>query len=254
MKLNQCRSRRKGAHVKHKKTMPASQRKNKVLATSKLEMVSKEAFRQHYDLVTKLIGNSPGVYALYDDNELYYVGKSVDLRTRVKQHLRDRHLASWTHFSLYLANKEEHIHEIETLLIRIANPRGNRAKPKGKATGSLIKELKAMVRQKQKQEIEKLFGAKAASSPKADNRKAKASIKGLVKIRAPLFKTYKGKEYKAILETTDMIRIAGKSFKSATAAARAITHGPVNGLRFWNIEDLNGDWIKLGTFIAKHHG
>src|SRR3989442_15481282 len=87
----------------------------RLLVTNKLEMVSKEAFRQHFDLITDLIGDSPGVYALYDDNSLYYVGKSTDLRNRVKQHLRDRHFASWTHFSLYLARKEEHIYEIESL-------------------------------------------------------------------------------------------------------------------------------------------
>jgi hypothetical protein len=229
-------------------------RKRKPLATAKLEMVSKEAFRRYYDLITRLIGNSPGVYALYDDNELYYVGKSIDLRTRVKQHLRDRHLASWTHFSLYLAKKEEHIHEIEALLIRIANPRGNRAKPKGKAAGSLYKELKAMVKQKQKQEIELLFGAKKSETEKAIVHKGKATLKGLVKTKATLYKTYKSKDYKAVLNANGLIRFTGKNYNSATAAAKAITHGPVNGLIFWNIEDMNGDWIKLGTFMARNHG
>jgi hypothetical protein len=233
---------------------PKAKRQKKPLATSKLEMVSKEAFRQHYDLITKLIGNSPGVYALYDNDELYYVGKSIDLRTRVKQHLRDRHLASWTHFSLYLARKEEHIHEIETLLIRIANPRGNRAKPKGKAAGSLYKELKAMVIRKQKQEIEVLFGAKKAKVERVATHIGKATLKGIVKTKASLYKNYKGKDYKAVLETSGQIRLMGKNYSSATGAAKAITQGPVNGLVFWNIEDLNGDWIKLGTFISKNHG
>ncbi len=59
-----------------------------------LENVSKEAFSKHYPEITECIGSSPGVYALYDGDELYYVGKSTELRKRVKQHLRDRHLAS----------------------------------------------------------------------------------------------------------------------------------------------------------------
>jgi hypothetical protein len=33
---------------------------------------------------------SPGIYALYDGDELYYVGKSGELRKRVRHHLRDR--------------------------------------------------------------------------------------------------------------------------------------------------------------------
>src|ERR1051325_4978333 len=99
------------------------------LVISRIEKVSKEAFRQYFTEVTELIGNSPGIYALYDGNDLYYVGKSTELRKRVKQHLRDRHLASWTHFSLYLVRRVEHISEIESLLVRIASPKGNRVIP-----------------------------------------------------------------------------------------------------------------------------
>src|SRR2546425_712507 len=81
------------------------------LVIHKLEKVSKGVFRQYYGAITELIGHSPGVYALYDGDELYYVGKSTELRSRVKQHLRDGHLASWTHFSLFLVRKAEHIQE-----------------------------------------------------------------------------------------------------------------------------------------------
>jgi hypothetical protein len=109
------------------KMRPRQQRKSKQrqarpLVVNRLENVSKDVFKQYYPLITELVGDSPRIYALYDDNDLYYVGKSTELRKRVKQHLKDRHLASWTHFSLYLARREDHIHEIESLLVRIANP------------------------------------------------------------------------------------------------------------------------------------
>jgi hypothetical protein len=226
---------------------------DRVFGTRQLEMVSKDAFRQHYELITQLIGNSPGVYALYDDAELYYVGKSSDLRKRVKQHLRDRHLASWTHFSLYLAANEKHIHEIESLLIRIANPRGNRIVPKGKSSGALLTTLKTMVRRKQKNEFSRLFGG--VEIPKAGRKSPskKLSSVGIVKIDTPIFKTYKAVEYRAILHPDGQIKLKGKVYGSPTAAAKSITNGPINGLRFWNIEDLNGDWIKLGTYISLHH-
>ena len=64
------------------------------LVINRLEKVSKDLFRKYFGLITELIGNSPGIYALYDGVDLYYVGKSTDLKKRVKQHLRDRHLAS----------------------------------------------------------------------------------------------------------------------------------------------------------------
>lgn len=69
------------------------------LVTNRLENVSKDVFKTYYPLITELVGDSPGIYALYDGDELYYVGKSIELRKRVRHHLRDRHLASWTHFS-----------------------------------------------------------------------------------------------------------------------------------------------------------
>src|ERR1039457_4681322 len=95
------------------------------LVTQSLENVSKDVFRRHASLITDLIGKSPGIYALYDDMGLYYVGKSVDLKGRVQTHLKDRHKASWTHFSLYLLRNEEHVGEMESLLICISNPKGN---------------------------------------------------------------------------------------------------------------------------------
>lgn len=74
--------------------------KTRGLVIERLENVSKDVFRKYYALIKDIIGDSPGVYALYDSNGLYYVGKSTDLKKRVKHHLRDRHYALWSHFSL----------------------------------------------------------------------------------------------------------------------------------------------------------
>jgi hypothetical protein len=231
------------------------QKKNsQLLVTNKLEMVSKEVFRQHFDLITDLIGDSPGVYALYDDSSLYYVGKSTDLRKRVKQHLRDRHWANWTHFSLYLARKEEHIHEIESLIVRIAYPKGNRIVPRGKSSGPLRKTLVTLVKRKQKAEIEKLFGSNGRTVTNRQEKEGRCSLNGLVKQSTPLYKTYKGKDYKVTLHADGIITLKGKKYDTPTAAAKSISHTSVNGLDFWFIADLNGDLVKLKQFMKKRHG
>lgn len=67
--------------------------------------MSKRVFRNYYEQITELIGSSHGIYALYDDTDPYHVGKSSDLKNRVKQHLKDKHFANWTHFSLYLVRQ-----------------------------------------------------------------------------------------------------------------------------------------------------
>jgi hypothetical protein len=219
------------------------------LVVNRLENVSKDVFKKYYPLITKLVGDSPGIYALYDGVDLYYVGKSTELRKRVRHHLIDRHLASWTHFSLYLVRREEHIHEFESLLVRIANPKGNRVIPRGKSTGVLVDQLKKMIQLKQKEELGKLFGTKNAAGRKVpkSSQASQRTIEGLVAKRTELYRTYKGKEYKAALSPKGVITYAGQSYKSPSAAARAVIvrKGAVNGWTFWYIKSSSGDWVRL---------
>jgi GIY-YIG catalytic domain len=225
------------------------------LVMKKLEMVSKDIFSHYSKHITKLIGDSPGVYALYDDNELYYVGRATDLQNRVNQHLHDRHIASWTHFSLYLASKKEHIHEIESLIVRIANPKGNRVMPGGKSSGSLIKELMTLVRQTQEEDLYHLFGqGRRQKTTKNKAVRGRRTLAGLVKRRTPLYKSYKRKDYNAALLPNGTIELKSKRYLTPTAAAKAIVQRSVNGLLFWFIEDLNGDWVKLAEFMKNRHG
>jgi len=222
------------------------------LVINRLENVSKDVFKQYYPLITELVGDSPGIYALYDSGELYYVGKSIELRKRVRHHLRDRHLASWTHFSLYLTRREEHIHEIESLLVRIANPKGNRVVPHGKSSGPLLKKLKGMIQQHQKNELAKLFAtkpsARKAAQPNGGNHPN--TLVGLVDKRVPIYRTYKGKEYKAYLNPKGIITLGGQKFTSPSGAARSLLEKPraVNGWTFWYIQDQRGDWVRLADF------
>jgi len=239
-----------GANVKKK-----IKRSARSLVVKQLENVSKDVFKKYYSLITELVGNSPGIYALYDETELYYVGKSTDLRKRVKQHLRDRHLANWTRFSLYLVRKVAHTSEIESLLVRVANPKGNRVVPKGKSSGAMLKQLKATVKQKQKEEFEKMFGKKRKKGSKQVKEyggAAKKSLKGVVTYTKVLYRAYKGKEYKAKLKPNGTIKLGNKVYASPTAAAKAVTKrkSGINGRTFWNIRNQAGEWVKLGEYKA----
>jgi hypothetical protein len=225
--------------------------KRQTLVKDRIENVSKDVFQEYYAQITELIGDSPGIYALYDGTDLYYVGKSIDLRKRVKDHLKDRHLASWTHFSLYLVRHADHIHEIESLLVRIANPKGNRLIPKGRSTGLLAKDLKRLIVTQQKQALQGLFAPKRAVQ-KVDRRHATgrpASLIGLVANTTKLYRTYKGQDYKASLNPAGVITFKGEKYTSPSGAAKALV-GPraVNGWHFWYIENTAGDWVTLADF------
>lgn len=47
--------------------------------------------------------------------------------TRVNHHLKDWHKGKWDRFSVYLTNDDEHIKPLESLMLRIINPKGNKA-------------------------------------------------------------------------------------------------------------------------------
>lgn len=238
--------------MKLRQKSKSKQRQARPLVINRLESVSKDVFKQYYPLITELVGDSPGIYALYDDSDLYYVGKSTELRKRVKQHLKDRHLASWTHFSLYLARREDHIHEIESLLVRVANPKGNRVIPRGKSTGALVELLKKRIQERQRSELAGLFATKQAVGRVQRSAAviSSHSLAGLVDRSTKLYRTYRGHEYSATLSPKGYVNFNGRRYSSVTAAAKAVIKrkGAVSGRGFWYIQNSNGDWVKLVNF------
>ena len=104
----------------------ATLRKSRPLVGGFLERISVTAFEKYHREITDLVRSQHGVYALYKNDRLYYVGLAVNLRRRIKQHLKDKHAGRWNRFSLYLVRKVDHIKEIESLLLRIADPAGNK--------------------------------------------------------------------------------------------------------------------------------
>ncbi len=229
----------------------------RTLVVKKLEGVSKLIFRDYHKQITELIGNSHGIYALYDENELYYVGKSTDLKNRVKQHLKDRHLASWTHFSLYLVRKADHINEIESLIIRVANPKGNRKKYRMDKGASLLKQLKDRVKQQQKErsrdEFNTMFSTTTIKRTRTtETDKHPLALYGLVRKKTALFRTYKGKEYRALLTPRGKIKFNGKIYATPTAAAMSIvSRSAVNGWTFWYFKNAEGEWARLSELRGK---
>lgn len=96
------------------------------LVVQHLESVSWKVLEEYPDIIRKMIRQKSGVYALYRRHNLYYVGLANNLMGRLKQHLRDRHNGSWDRFSVYLTEHDGHMKELESLLLRIATPSGNK--------------------------------------------------------------------------------------------------------------------------------
>ena len=72
-----------------------------------------------------------GIYALYDNHGLYYVGLTTrSLRSRIKRHTTDRHRKKWNKISWYQIPNFKYSKDMETAILRITHPKGNRVKGK----------------------------------------------------------------------------------------------------------------------------
>jgi len=193
-----------------------------------------------------------GIYALYRKNKLYYVGLATNLRNRIKHHLKDRHKDHWTHFSLYIIRKVDHIKELESLLLRIAFPEGNSQKGKLKTSTNLMPMLMERVEETQARELVELFkGVRLLSTKSKKVRRVKEKgilFKEPVFARKKIRATYKGKVYKAIIYRDGRVEYRGRLFDSPSAAGKSVRNGKeTNGWTFWKIKNKNGRLVRLST-------
>ena len=136
--------------------------KREALVHQHLENVSRELLERHRDIVRHFIGRNAGIYALYRRNKLYYVALATTLRGRLRAHVKNQHGNSWDRFSIYLTIKDQHFREIESLLLRIANPPD--AKRRGRLTRSsdMRRRIEKAIYEKQFSEISSMFGRKTS--------------------------------------------------------------------------------------------
>jgi len=86
-------------------------------------LLDEHAFRQG---LKEIMAGYAGVYALYRGRQLYYVGLASNLFWRLHRHTRDRHRGKWDTFSIFRIGRVNYLKDIETLLLRVAVPQGNR--------------------------------------------------------------------------------------------------------------------------------
>jgi|SRR5579863_3380355 len=96
-----------------------------LLVKSYAEGIKKEVIERNREAFKRVVGRKSGLYSLTKENELYYVGLSTKLRSRLKTHLDDKHRGKWDRFSFYSIGKKKFLKDIESILIRVAHPSGN---------------------------------------------------------------------------------------------------------------------------------
>lgn len=205
------------------------------LVSQYLESISSEAFEKHADVIRRFVRGRNGVYALYRRGKLYYSGLASDLRGRLRHHSRDRHKQLWDTFSVYLTIGDQHLRELESLILRVAQPPGNRQLGKFSGAQNLNRAFGAEIARKQRVERDRILGRESLREEIKQGLPPSRRIRG----------RFKGKFVKARLRPDNRVRMKGKLYTSPSAAASAIRKGPTNGWSFWHYERGPGDWVPI---------
>jgi hypothetical protein len=222
--------------------------KDRHLVSQYLENISGGALEKYQDTVRDYIRERQGVYALFKHGKLYYVGLAHNLRSRLQAHLRDHHAGCWDRFSVYLTIGDTHLRELESLVLRIIKPKGNKQKGKFLRAESLRSRFSSDIRRIQQAEWRSVIGKGTSGehrTPKVDARGEAVLgtyIAGPMKLRA----TFKGNNIAAHVRKDGVIRFEGGKYTSPSlAAAAACKRKTCNGWTFWKYERAPGDWVKL---------
>ena len=178
---------------------------------------------------------------------MYYVGRASDLVKRIKDHLNDQHANLWTHFSAYFVKKASFASDIESIMITIAQPKGNKQSSNLKNVVNLSDRLKQKLEKMKKHLSHRESTKNNSKTPR--NNKSKLTVPKDTTIKAEYQKRGYPKEiYEATLLTSGKVKYENKIYNSPTDAAKAITlYKSQNGLRFWSIK-YKGKWVKLNEY------
>ncbi|PIP19183.1 MAG: hypothetical protein COX41_04220 [Candidatus Omnitrophica bacterium CG23_combo_of_CG06-09_8_20_14_all_41_10] len=214
------------------------------LVCQHLENISRDALEDYQAVIKDYVKGRHGIYALYKKDKLYYVGLASNLRNRLKHHLRDRHAHTWDRFSVYLTIKDAHLKELESLILRIASPSGNRKSGKFLRSQDLKPVFKNAITSSQRTEINSMFGIEAGEAT-VKKKHGKLTVLSMLNKKFKIRMLYKGKLYKAVVRKNGSIRYKEKVYNSPSSAAQAVRGMRSNGWVWWKYERAPGDWVVL---------
>lgn len=226
--------------------------KRQPLVCQHLENVSRDVLEQNEKLVRQYVRHRQGVYALYRRSKIYYVGLASNLRSRLAHHLKDRHHDSWDRFSVYLTIGDSHMRELESLILRIVKPPGNKQKGKFASSEDLRRRFKRALKMEMNLKVNDWLGVQPRHAPlgqqvvRTEGRKPVLFeyMNGPMTLRA----RHKGKTLRAFVRKTGLIWFAGKHFTSPSlAGAHAVKRPTCNGWKFWQYQRAPGDWVALDS-------
>lgn len=214
------------------------------LVCQHIENISGDVLEEYQDIIRDYVHRRQGVYALYDEDGLYYVGLASDLRSRLKAHLKDKHAGRWERFSVYLTIGDRHLRELETLILRVVKPQpeGNTKAGGFARSESLLGRLKRDIRERHREKLDHIVGEERLYLALPGRMPPLLPyVKEVSKLRG----RSRGKVFSATVKDDGTIRLRGKVYRSPSTAAKSACKYPVDGWRFWKFERAPGYWVRL---------
>jgi hypothetical protein len=151
---------------------------------------------------------------------------------------------------VYITIRDDHIKELESLILRIVAPPGNRTGGRFVSSKNLYGSLNRMTKDADADRRARVIGGHAAKRRrrrKATSAIGSSALAGAFPRRTQLRGYYKGYWYYASLRTDGTISYAGTVYDSPAAAARAVVNRSVNGWSFWRYKKAGSGLVRLGT-------
>ena len=238
------------------------------LVCQHLENISRQALERHQNIIGQYARGRQGIYALYRRGKLYYVGLATNLRNRLKQHLKDRHGGSWDQFSVYLTVGDNHLRELEALMLRTVKPSGNKQKGKFAKSEDLRRRFRRDIKKCVLSEMDGLFGfsRKEKKSPKLTLKKSMMGAPRRSRNISPLPCCYapdsRAKSSPPVFVVTEPSVLTAKSTPRrlwpphSRASAEPVTAGPSGSMSAprvigWPLTNCGGSRVVLSENIGQ---
>ena len=121
------------------------------LIKQKLEDIPANSLQILSKDMKELLGKKSGIYALYNNKKLYYVGMAFNIHSRLKSHLRAKRSRKWNKISIFVIKRTQYLKDVELAVVNISKPSGNRQQSKIPKNNYLRKKYKEIVRRYKKQ-------------------------------------------------------------------------------------------------------
>jgi len=108
------------------------------------EILESPLFKQR---LREIMKHYAGIYALYQGENIYYIGLTTNLLGRIKWHLKDQHAGKWNSFIIFRIQRVRLLKDIETLIHHLVKAPGNKVKGKVPKDADLNRVLREVLRE-----------------------------------------------------------------------------------------------------------